>query len=409
MEHFKTYPVIHDKIKKIMLVSEYPSESEYITSFMASQQERLFLHKQTGKYFINSFFPSFPSKSWNRVVKGFSAIATQNKRVPLQSDVVVTGRCHCKCWHCFRIKDEQMDLPVNQVKKTISSLQSMGTATVGITGGEPMLHPDIREIISCIPENMEGQLYTTGHRIDEDFVNFIQKTHVTRVIISLDHYNPAIAADMRSYKDAHSEAIHAIRLLVKAGIFTAVTVCVTEDLLKEGALEKYFSFVSSLKPNEIRVVMPIPQGNIEGIDVRKIYVKATHFVRRLKRDYAKDNNFTNIINFCELESASYLGCGAGANYVSINNDGAVTPCVAVPLSFGNVFDDDLESVFYDMGEYFVKSGCVCYGKILGKALNDENISTEVTPLPEDISIKLAEKCKGFTKGSAFFDNYLNWR
>lgn len=151
----------------------------------------------------------------------------------------------------------------------------MGTCTVGLTGGEPMLHPDIKEIIRSIPEHIEAQLYTTGHAIDEAFAAFLEESRVTRCIISLDHYKAAeIANEKRQFKEAFLEAVTAIEILSKTNLYTAVTVCITNELLLEGELENYFSFVTTLPINELRVVMPIPQGKLEGEDVRQLYGKA---------------------------------------------------------------------------------------------------------------------------------------
>lgn len=315
----------------------------------------------------------------------------------------MTGKCHCKCWHCFRIKANNEDLSLNEIKECMKTLYDMGTATIGITGGEPMLRSDICEIISAIPNGIEAQLYTTGHNITSQFVDFIKNSNLTRVIISLDHFDKEISCKMRSYENAYDEAISAIRLLVEKGIYTAVTVCVTESMLSENSLESYFEFVSSLHPNEIRVVMPIPQGNLEGTDVAKVYSAAVKFVKNIKKEYQSNSEFPTIVNFCEFESAAYLGCSAGAHYISINNDGNVTPCVAVPLSFGNIREEKLESIFEKMGKYFPKSGRICYGKTSGKVISLENIDTSITPISKEQSIIVADKCRKSSQRAAFFE------
>lgn len=315
----------------------------------------------------------------------------------------MTGKCHCSCWHCFRIKDKREDLSFEEIKKCFDELYELGTGTVGITGGEPMLRSDIKDIISIIPDGIEGQLYTTGHNITEEFVDFIKKSNLTRVIISLDHHDTHVACEMRNYNKAFDEAITAIKLLVSKGIYTAVTVCITENLLSAKELEKYFEFVNTLGPDEIRVIMPIPQGNLEGQDVGKLYSNAVKFVKQQKKLYEKNPLYPSILNFCEFESASYLGCSAGANYLSINNDGLVTPCVAVPLSFGNIRNDSLKNIFNSMEEHFPKSGRICYGKICGRIISREKVDTTVTPIDEKGSRVIANQCRKSTRRAAFFE------
>lgn len=398
------------EIKELMYVEGYASESTRIAEFIAAKGERFSYDRENNRYFINTFYPSFPSKAWNRLIIGGKKMVKKDVRVPLQADIVVTGKCHCRCWHCFRIKAKRDDLTLEEIKKTIDELYEMGTLTVGITGGEPMLRGDIRNIIEMIPDGIEGQLYTTGHNITNDFARFLKTTNLTRVIISLDHYEEEMANGMRNYNNAFNEAISAIRCLVDEGIYTAVTVCITERLLEEGKLKRYFDYVKNLGINEIRIVLPIPQGNLESENRREIanlYIDAIRFVKNIKKEYANKAEYPQITNFCEFESASYMGCAAGANYISINNDDLVTPCVAVPLSFGNIRENSLKEIFNDMGKYFPRSGKVCYGKTSGKIIQKKKINTDITPISERQSKEVASECIKSESRAAIFDCFVS--
>lgn len=393
----------NEEIEKVLTVKGMENESKSVIRFLTEKGERFHFNEESGKYYINSFYPSVPSHAWNRFMQGFSDITKEIRRVPVQADIVVTGKCHCKCWHCFRIKDRREDLSLQEIKSCFKDLYDLGTGTVGITGGEPMLRSDIKDIISMIPDGIEGQLYTTGHNITEEFADFLKKTNLTRVIISLDHYQEDIACEMRHYNQAFEEAVNAIKILVSKGIYTAVTVCITDNLLKEEEIKKYFDFISSLKADEMRVIMPIPQGNLEGKRVGKLYSNAVKFVKQQKKIYERNTDYPQILNFCEFESAGYIGCSAGANYISINNDGLVTPCVAVPLSFGNIRNYSLKKIFDSMEKYFPKSGRICYGKISGRIISQENIDTMVTPINIEESERVAKQCRKSTRRAAFFE------
>lgn len=383
---------LNKQIEAAMCVKGLEQESLKVADFVAHHGERFHYDAKGNRYFINSFYPSFPSTAWTRFIAGGKKMVMENVRVPIQADIVITGKCHCRCWHCFRIKDTREDLSFEEIKSVMDSLYELGTATIGITGGEPMLRPDIKDIANLIPEGIQGQLYTTGHNIDSDFARFIASSNITRVIVSLDHYLPAVANNMRHYENAFSEASQAIKCLVDEGIYTAVTVCITKALLAEDKLKSYFDYVSSLYPDEIRIILPIPQGNLEGREVARLYSNAIRFVKDLKKLYEGDKNYPGITNFCEFESAQYMGCSAGANYISINNDGQVTPCVAVPLSFGNVKERKLKDIYTGMEKFFPKSGRICYGKVSGKVISHSNIDTSQTPLSESDSARIASMC-----------------
>ena len=403
MSQHKVFSDLNDRIESAMSVRHLERESRQIAHFINKHGERFHYDAQKKRFFINSFYPSFPGKAWTRFILGGKKIVKDNTRIPIQADIVVTGKCHCNCWHCFRIKDKREDLSLKEIERVMGELYALGTATVGITGGEPMLREDIRDILKLIPEGMEGQLYTTGHQIDKNFAEFIQSTNVTRVIVSLDHYLEDAANAMRHYGHAYEEAVKAIQCLVSSGVYTAVTVCITENLLNEEKLTTYFRLVSSLGLNEIRIILPIPQGNLEGRRVSRIYSDAIKYIKNIKKKYEKDISFPGILNFCEFESPDYLGCSAGANYISINNDGLVTPCVAVPLSFGKIRKKHLKDIFEEMKRYFPKSGRICYGKLSGRAMSGMDVDTRVTPLGVEDSAQVACRCAKSKRRAALFD------
>lgn len=372
--------------------------------FFKSVNQKYTFSKSEEKYFINSFFPSIPSPAWNRILNWYKNVTQDNKRTLMQADIVVTGKCHCNCWHCFRSKHNSQDLELKTIQSCIDQLYKMGVATIGITGGEPMMRDDIVDIIKSIPNGMEGQLYTTGHFIDDEFAQILENSNVTRCLISLDHYDKKIANSMRNYDNAFDDAINAIKILNEHNIYTTVTVCVTENLLKQEALKKYFEFAKQLSVDEIRVIMPIPQGKLEGKSFSRLYSDAIKYIKQFKKDNSSDVNSPSILNFCEFESSSYLGCSAGSSYIAINNDGAVTPCVALPLALGNVQNDSIQDIFNKMEKYFPHAGRVCYGKISGRVLRNQNIDTSITPLPINTSIQIAENCKISNEKPLFFKN-----
>ena len=398
---------IDDKVLEIMSNNNDKYMVGKIAEFLQQKGEKLTYNEKEEKYYINTFFPSFPGKAWERLMANVYQIANEDKRIPMQCDIVVTGKCHCRCWHCFRIKDKREDLSLEMIKENIQKLYDMGTVNLGITGGEPMLRPDILEILRSIPDGMEGQLYTTGHNITPEIAKEIKKTNVSRCIISIDHFNASRANDLRHYENAHQEAIEAVHNLVANDIYTAITLCVTDDLLEPGALETYLKFATEIGPHEIRIVLPIPQGNLEGKEVALLYNDAVKFVKEFRKVKAMETEIPTILNFCELESLGFLGCGAGANYISINNDGAITPCVAVGLSFGNIHEKPIEQIYDEMGTYFPRAAQICFGINSGRVKTKENIHLDQTPYPEELSKEIAGKCKGSKRKAAFYEYIKN--
>lgn len=394
--------VLNEEALSAMQQCDLSELAGYVGEFFQGKNESFTYNPVGGNFYMSSFFPSFPSPAWNRLIAGIHDIVYDDKRVPLQADIVVTGRCHCDCWHCFRAKYGQEDMSLDKIKECMNALAELGAASVGITGGEPMLRTDIMEIIEAIPEGMEGVLFSTGLGIDDAFALKLEHTRLSRCILSLDHFNEEICCKLRRNRNAFKDAVQAIQALTAKDIYTAVTVCITHELMKEGALQQYFEFVGGLGVQEVRVVMPIPQGNLEGQEVGRFYGKAMGLLKQLKRENAANEAFPVIINFCEFESSDYFGCGAGSNYIAINNDGHVSPCVSVPSSFGSVYDHTLEKIYNDMGAIFSSSNCACFGISSSSIIAKENIDTSLTPMPPELSVEVAKKCRVSSERAGIF-------
>lgn len=402
MQKSVRYTTLTESVAAAMCQCENSQIADRLVNFLRTKSENYLYDEKDQKYYVNSFFPSIPGAAWNRMVNGMDQIANYDKRIPIQADLVVTGKCHCQCWHCFRAKYKSEEMNIEVIKELINELYDLGTVNLGITGGEPMLRNDILDIIDYIPRGMEAQLYTTGHRIDNQFAAKLKQTNLTRCIISLDHFDPVITNRLRNNAHAFEDAVTAIKALVKARIYTSVTVCVTNELLEEGELEKYIQFAANLHVSEIRIVLQIPQGNLAGKQIGRIYGRAACRIKEMQTLYNGRGDYPTIVNFNDLESIRYFGCGAGFNYITINDDGMVTPCVAVPLAFGDSTKERLADIYEMMSGKFPESNIACYGVASGAVIANEEIDIGIPPLSKEQSGWVVERCQMVSKKAAIF-------
>ncbi|MRR38014.1 hypothetical protein EG829_25870 [bacterium] len=135
-------------------------------------------------------------------------------------------------------------------------------------------------------------------------------------------------------------------------------------------------------------------------------MKAGQIVRKVKEDTRDDEDVPNILSLSEFESSSCFGCGAGSSYISVNNNGQVVPCVAVPLSLGSIHDTDLKDIYSAMGACFGSPGATCLGRHLGKVMRREGYSSETHPYPCSDSWRLASLCAGRSNQADLF-KHLN--
>ncbi|NPV28125.1 MAG: radical SAM protein [Firmicutes bacterium] len=69
---------------------------------------------------------------------------------PLVVTVELTNQCNLRCRHCYASAGEKLynELSLAEVKELLGELSRLGTMEVEFSGGEPLLRPDLFEIIA---------------------------------------------------------------------------------------------------------------------------------------------------------------------------------------------------------------------------------------------------------------------
>ena len=85
-------------------------------------------------------------------VRQFSFIgrALVSSRHPVLAHLIPMRRCNLACGYCNEYDHTSSPVPVELIKQRIDKLGALGTSIVTISGGEPMMHPELDDIIHQI-------------------------------------------------------------------------------------------------------------------------------------------------------------------------------------------------------------------------------------------------------------------
>jgi MoaA/NifB/PqqE/SkfB family radical SAM enzyme len=110
---------------------------------------------------------------------------------PLLVHIIPMRRCNLACTYCNEFDDFSKPVPLEEMFRRIDRLGSMGTAIVTISGGEPLLHPDLDAIIARIRKNgiMAG-LITNGYLLVADRIERLNRAGLEYLQISIDNVQP---------------------------------------------------------------------------------------------------------------------------------------------------------------------------------------------------------------------------
>ena len=105
--------------------------------------------------------------------------------------IIPIRRCNLACTYCNEFDDFSKPVPTEEMFQRIDRLGAMGTSIVTISGGEPLLHPDLDAIIARIRKNgiMAG-LITNGYLLVADRIKALNRAGLEYLQISIDNVNP---------------------------------------------------------------------------------------------------------------------------------------------------------------------------------------------------------------------------
>ncbi len=162
-------------------------------------------------------------------------------------------RCNLTCKHCYSISADKPfagELSTAEIFSVMADLKAFGVKVLILSGGEPLLHPDIFTISQHAKTlGFYVGLSTNGTLIDEKNINDITKIRYDYVGISLDGIGDTHDA-FRRQPGAFAKSLHAIRLCQAHGIKVGIRFTLTKDneneftrileLVEEENIDKFY-------------------------------------------------------------------------------------------------------------------------------------------------------------------------
>jgi len=119
------------------------------------------------------------------------AKAMKSRWHPIVAHIVPTRRCNLACTYCNEFDDFSQPVPLATMLGRIDRLAELGTTVITISGGEPLLHPELDEIIRHIRRRGSiATLITNGYLLTPDRIRRLNRAGLDHLQISIDNVKP---------------------------------------------------------------------------------------------------------------------------------------------------------------------------------------------------------------------------
>ena len=119
------------------------------------------------------------------------AKALKSSRHPILAQVIPTRRCNLSCTYCSEFDRVSPPVPASLMIARIDRLALLGTSMIDLSGGEPLLHPDLDEIIRRVRQHgLFASLLTNGYLLTIERIRRLNRAGLDRLQISIDNLVP---------------------------------------------------------------------------------------------------------------------------------------------------------------------------------------------------------------------------
>jgi MoaA/NifB/PqqE/SkfB family radical SAM enzyme len=254
-----------------------------------------------------------------------------SKRKPVLAHIIPIRRCNLACTYCNEFDDFSKPVPLEEMKRRIDKLAELGTAIGTISGGEPLLHPELDEIIRHIRKRgMIAGLITNGYLLVPERIERLNQAGLEHLQISIDNVQPDDVSK-KSLKVLDQK----LELLAKYSVFQVNINSVLGSGIRnpDDALQVAHRAVSLGFSSTVGIIHDT-NGQLQplGPHEREVFEE---IMTLGKHSYSRFNKFQH--NIAKGE-ANQWRCRSGSRYLYICEDGLVHWCSqqrgmpAVPLA-----------------------------------------------------------------------------
>ncbi len=281
----------------------------------------------------------------------------------------LTRGCNLACVHC-RASAERGPYPgelsTEECLRVMDEIASISKPVIILTGGEPLLRPDIFDLAQYgTDQGFRMVMATNGTLMTEETIQKMKASGIQRISISLDGPTAETHDAFRKVKGAFERSLKGIELAKKGGLEFQINTTITQVNLHLIADILNLAVDLGAVAHHIFLLVPTGRGKelqdqgISALDYEKtlnwfyeqrdkvpLQLKATcapHYYRILRQRAKKEGKKITPKEY-GLDAMT-RGCLGGISFCFVSHRGQVQPCGYLELDCGNVRKQSFKEIW----------------------------------------------------------------
>ena len=252
-----------------------------------------------------------------------------------------TSACNLHCTGCWAAEyGHQMSLTFDQLDDIITQGKKLGIHFYVMTGGEPLVRKD--DIVKLAEKHNDCafHIFTNGTLIDEEFCKKVKKVGNISFALSVEGYEET--NDGRRGEGVFQKVRHAMDIMKANGLLYGVSICYTSKNIEVVTSDEFLDMLIEKGCRLAWYFHYMPVGNDAALDLLPSNEQREYMYHRV-REIRGMKTGKQIFAMDFQNDAEFVGgCIAGGkNYLHINPNGDVEPCVFIHYSGANIKEKSL--------------------------------------------------------------------
>jgi MoaA/NifB/PqqE/SkfB family radical SAM enzyme len=248
--------------------------------------------------------------------------ALASTKHPILVHIIPMRRCNLACGYCNEYDDFSKPVPLPEMKKRLDILADMGTSIITISGGEPLMHPELEEVVRHIRRRgMIAGMITNGFLMSVERIQKLNEAGLEHLQISIDNVTPD-EVSLKSLKTLDSGKSR-LEMLAEHAVFQVNINSVLgsgvknpEDALTIAHRAVQLGFTSTVG------IIHDHNGQLKPLGPRELEI-FEEIMTLGKRSFSRFNDFQH--NVARAKEHTWR-CRSGSRYLYICEDGLVHWC-----------------------------------------------------------------------------------
>jgi cyclic pyranopterin phosphate synthase len=244
--------------------------------------------------------------------------------------VSLTPKCNLSCIYCHREGENLPGGPLSgtEIAEVLRVAAGFGIRSVKFTGGEPMLRPDLIEIIKSVPDGMESSITTNGTLL-AGLAADLKLAGLRRVNVSIDSLDPATYKKIAG-TDRLADVLEGIDAAIATGLTPVKLNMVVLKGINDHEIDDFLAYVRGNRDLVLQLIELMNfndcdhHGDLNGLENSLASRSKQIVTRRMhhRKKYCLDGAEVEVVR--PLHNTEFC---AYCNRLRLTSDGKLKPCL----------------------------------------------------------------------------------